>query len=99
MAGALDVPGSSVLLSFIRISQSLLQRKKEMLQARCEELEAALQHKREEIGCQLTEQQQVAQHWKDRWHQVAVALKTKEEELEHTHHEQQSLSAKVGHGL
>ncbi|XP_059570872.1 flagellar attachment zone protein 1 isoform X3 [Alligator mississippiensis] len=78
----------------LRISQSLLQRKKEMLQARCEELEAALQHKREEIGCQLTEQQQVAQHWKDRWHQVAVALKTKEEELEHTHHEQQSLSAK-----
>ncbi|XP_019388693.1 PREDICTED: myosin-11 [Crocodylus porosus] len=89
-----DMLGLQETCKDLRTSQSLLQREKEMLQARCEELEAALQHKQEEIDCQLAEQQQVAQHWKDRWHQVAVALKTKKEELEHTRHEQQSLSAK-----
>ncbi|XP_067390844.1 rootletin-like [Emydura macquarii macquarii] len=78
----------------LRASQSLLQAEKEALQARCAELEAVLQHKQEELRRQLAEQQQVSQHWKDRWHQVTVALKTKEEELEQAHMMHQSLCAK-----
>lgn len=88
----------AALVLFCRASQSLLQAEKKALQARCMELEAVLRHKQEELCGQLAEQQQVSQHWKDRWNQVAVALKTKEEELEQAHVAHQSLSAKVGHG-
>ncbi|XP_075753554.1 uncharacterized protein LOC102460040 isoform X3 [Pelodiscus sinensis] len=78
----------------LRASQFQLQVEKGALQARCLELEAALRHKQEELWGQLTEQQQVSQHWKERWHQAAMALKTKEEELDRAHAAHRSLSAK-----
>ncbi|XP_005309267.2 centrosome-associated protein CEP250 isoform X1 [Chrysemys picta bellii] len=89
-----DVAALQTTCEGLRASQSLLQAEKEALQARCMELEAALRHKQEELCGQLAEQQQVSQHWKDRWNQAAVALKTKEEELEQAHVARQSLSAK-----
>ncbi|XP_043380121.1 protein Daple-like isoform X11 [Chelonia mydas] len=89
-----DVAALQTTCEGLRASQSLLQAEKKALQARCMELEAVLRHKQEELCGQLAEQQQVSQHWKDRWNQVAVALKTKEEELEQAHVAHQSLSAK-----
>ncbi|XP_048723131.2 uncharacterized protein LOC125643910 isoform X3 [Caretta caretta] len=89
-----DVAALQTTCEGLRASQSLLQAEKKALQARCMELEAVLRHKQEELCGQLTEQQQVSQHWKDRWNQVAVALKNKEEELEQAHVAHQSLSAK-----
>ncbi|XP_074822074.1 uncharacterized protein LOC141995112 isoform X6 [Natator depressus] len=89
-----DVAALQTTCEGLRASQSLLQAEKKALQARCMELEAVLWHKQEELCGQLAEQQQVSQHWKDRWNQVAVALKTKEEELEQAHVAHQSLSAK-----
>ncbi|XP_053898758.1 myosin-3 isoform X3 [Malaclemys terrapin pileata] len=89
-----DVAALQTTCEGLRASQSLLQAEKEALQARYMELEAALRHKQEELCGQLAEQQQVSQHWKDRWNQAAVALKTKEEELEQAHVARQSLSAK-----
>ncbi|EMP30182.1 hypothetical protein UY3_12694 [Chelonia mydas] len=89
-----DVAALQTTCEGLRASQSLLQVEKKALQARCMELEAVLRHKQEELCGQLAEQQQVSQHWKDRWNQVAVALKTKEEELEQAHVAHQSLSAK-----
>ncbi|XP_029430967.1 myosin-9 isoform X2 [Rhinatrema bivittatum] len=71
-----------------------LQEDKEALQARCLELETALGQTQNTLASQLQEQQQVAQYWKDRWQQAAVHLKTKEEELERTASQAQSLSAK-----
>ncbi|XP_038274001.1 myosin-3-like isoform X4 [Dermochelys coriacea] len=89
-----DVAALQTTCEGLRASQSLLQVEKKALQARCMELEAVLRQKQEELCVQLAEQQQVSQHWKDRWNQVAVALKTKEEELEQAHVARQSLSAK-----
>ncbi|XP_074862701.1 uncharacterized protein LOC142019549 isoform X3 [Carettochelys insculpta] len=89
-----DVAALQTACEGLRGSQFQLEAEKEALQVRCVELEAALQHKQEELLGQLTEQQQVAQHWKDKWHQVAMVLKTKEEELEQAHAAHRSLSAK-----
>ncbi|XP_030434639.1 centrosome-associated protein CEP250-like isoform X2 [Gopherus evgoodei] len=90
----IDLAALQTTCEGLRASQSVLQAEKEALQARCMELEDALQHKQEELCGQLAEQQQVSQHWKDRWNQAAMALKTKEEELEQAHVASQSLSAK-----
>ncbi|XP_042329936.1 centromere-associated protein E-like [Sceloporus undulatus] len=76
----------------LRESQTLLQREKDLLQVRCLELEAAL-HGKQEMSIQLAEQQEISQYWKDRWEEVAVALKTQEEEVEDPC--MQSLSAKA----
>ncbi|XP_061451853.1 golgin subfamily A member 6-like protein 22 [Rhineura floridana] len=78
----------------LRESQALLQREKDLLQACCQELGAALQAKREEVANQLAEQQQVSQYWRDQWEQVTAALKTKEE-LEEMHVQSQTLPTQV----
>ncbi|KAJ6664137.1 hypothetical protein lerEdw1_008352 [Lerista edwardsae] len=79
----------------LRESQSLLQSERDGLQTRCLELEAALQHKQEEMVHQLTQQQQVSQYWRGRWEEVTATLTTKEEELEKAHLQSQTPSAKV----
>ncbi|KAH0619888.1 hypothetical protein JD844_014274 [Phrynosoma platyrhinos] len=78
----------------LRESQTLLQREKDLLQAHCLELEAALHGKQEEMSMQLTEQKEISQYWKERWEEVATALKTWEGEVEATAMQSQSLSAK-----
>ncbi|XP_051898675.1 plectin-like isoform X2 [Pristis pectinata] len=52
------------------------------LRERSECLEAELQQKVEELAVVTLEQGQVAQQWKEKWHETACALKAKEKELQ-----------------
>ncbi|MGH0172892.1 UNVERIFIED_CONTAM: hypothetical protein FKN15_064075 [Acipenser sinensis] len=87
-----------------RESEDRLQAENQQLLVRCQGLEAGLcvkeaelQQKEKEL-CQKEaellsqgeEQQQVAQHWKERWQEAAVALRSKDEELEEAHSKLQS---------
>ncbi|XP_025028087.1 nuclear mitotic apparatus protein 1-like isoform X3 [Python bivittatus] len=75
----------------LRESQIQLQKEKDLLQAHCQELE----RQAEELGKQLGEQQSVSQHWRNRWEQADVTLKTTEEALEKMSSQSQALPAKV----
>ncbi|XP_066558117.1 myosin-7B [Amia ocellicauda] len=80
----------------LRDSQNALQSGNEELQSRCQMLEAGLrakevdlQQKEEEqaereagLVRQKEEMQRVVAHWKERWQGAAVALRSREEELE-----------------
>ncbi|XP_066491564.1 early endosome antigen 1-like [Tiliqua scincoides] len=80
----------------LRESQSVLQSEKDSLQTRCLELEAALQQKQEEmVNHLMQQQQQVSQYWRGRWEEVTATPNAKEEELEKTPLQNQTLSAKV----
>ncbi|XP_015745057.2 nuclear mitotic apparatus protein 1-like isoform X4 [Python bivittatus] len=74
----------------LRESQIQLQKEKDLLQAHCQELE----RQAEELGKQLGEQQSVSQHWRNRWEQADVTLKTTEEALEKMSSQSQALPAK-----
>ncbi|XP_016853668.1 myosin heavy chain, clone 203 isoform X2 [Anolis carolinensis] len=78
----------------LRESLALQQREKELLQTRCQELEAALHNKQKETENQFAEQKQVSLYWKERWEEAAAALKAKDEELEVIRTQSQALSAK-----
>ncbi|KAM3827970.1 uncharacterized protein M6D78_014047 isoform 3-T3 [Vipera latastei] len=62
----------------LRESQIQLQKEKDLLRAHCQDLE----RQAEELGKQLGERESISQDWRNRWEDVAAALKTKEEELE-----------------
>ncbi|KAK6475322.1 paramyosin-like [Huso huso] len=96
--------GAEEELQELRDSQDRLQTVNQQLLVRCQGLEAGLcvkeaelQQKEEELCrkeaellSQGEEQQQVAQHWKERWQEAAVALRSKDEELEEAHSKLQS---------
>ncbi|MGH0134577.1 UNVERIFIED_CONTAM: hypothetical protein FKN15_031048 [Acipenser sinensis] len=96
-----------------RESEDRLQAENQQLLVRCQGLEAGLcvkeaelQQKEKEL-CQKEaellsqgeEQQQVAQHWKERWQEAAVALRSKDEELEEAHSKLQSSADMVMQNL
>ncbi|XP_053258932.1 trichohyalin-like isoform X2 [Podarcis raffonei] len=66
----------------LRESWRLVQREKDLLQARTLELEAALQAKQEEVGSQLDSQEHMPQDGRGRQGQRTAAAKTREEELQ-----------------
>ncbi|XP_060134991.1 trichohyalin-like isoform X3 [Zootoca vivipara] len=66
----------------LRESWRLLQREKDILQARTLELEAALQAKQEEVGSRLDSQEHIPQDRRGRQRQQTAAAKTREEELQ-----------------
>ncbi|XP_039629106.1 trichohyalin-like [Polypterus senegalus] len=71
----------------LRDSEERLLKEQEHLQACCKELRTELgvkneelHQKEEEFLHQIEEQQTVAQHWKERWQEAALSLKTKDED-------------------
>ncbi|XP_073435636.1 uncharacterized protein [Dendrobates tinctorius] len=78
----------------LRASHTQLQEEKDKLQARCNDLEMALEQAHEHLGSQIQEQQQITLYWKERWQQTAVSLKNTEELLEQERAQCQNASDK-----
>ncbi|XP_014349304.2 nuclear mitotic apparatus protein 1 [Latimeria chalumnae] len=78
----------------LRASQEALQRENEKLKKDCREVREGFLQKEAQLNSLAEEQQRVAQHWKDRWQQVAVALRSKEEELEQANAQCQAANQK-----
>ncbi|XP_069812542.1 uncharacterized protein [Dendropsophus ebraccatus] len=82
LMAAMENDEDSQSVQELRASHTQLQEERDKLEARCHNLEMALEQAHEQLGSQIQEQQQVILYWKERWQQTAVNLKNTEELLE-----------------
>ncbi|XP_066448509.1 putative leucine-rich repeat-containing protein DDB_G0290503 isoform X2 [Eleutherodactylus coqui] len=95
LMAAVENDDDSQSVQELRVSHIQLQEERDNVQARCHELEVALQQAHEQLGSQIQEQQQVILYWKERWQETAVSLKNTEDLLEQERTQCQETSDKV----
>ncbi|XP_056428641.1 rho-associated protein kinase 1-like isoform X2 [Hyla sarda] len=95
LMAAIEKDEDSQSVQELRASLTQLQEEKDKLQARCHDLEMALEQAHEQLGSQIQEQQQVTLYWKERWQQTAVNLKNTDELLEQERAQCQKASHKI----